>query len=134
MAWLVMPGPSPCPDVPLLPVPLLGVVIRTVDLYRYTPNTFLPSPPAAWFQELQRAVGSRKLEAGFGLAAVGLLLFGGAAVDAVWSARNKGVSGAVAGSGQRVGVRKGGPRRNRSGGDTGSWRPGACTLGCMVTC
>ncbi|KAG2451795.1 hypothetical protein HYH02_003571 [Chlamydomonas schloesseri] len=46
----------------------------------------------SWFQELQRAVGRRKLEAGFGLAAVGLLLFGGAAVDAMWSTRNKGKS------------------------------------------
>ncbi|KAG2441760.1 hypothetical protein HXX76_003373 [Chlamydomonas incerta] len=59
---------------------------------RYTHGGDYSRVRITWFQELQRAVGSRKLEAGFGLAAVGLLLFGGAAVDAVWSARNKGKS------------------------------------------
>lgn len=46
---------------------------------------------AGWFQELQRAVGARKLEAGFGVAAVGLALFGGTLIDAAWSRRNQGV-------------------------------------------
>ncbi len=50
---------------------------------------------AGWFQELQRAVGARKLEAGFGVAAVGLVLFGGTLIDAAWSRRNQGVSGGV---------------------------------------
>lgn len=46
----------------------------------------------SWFQELQRAVGARKLEAGFGVAAVGLALFGGTLIDAAWSRRNQGRS------------------------------------------
>ncbi|GLI63204.1 hypothetical protein VaNZ11_006103 [Volvox africanus] len=46
----------------------------------------------SWFQQLQRAVGARKLEAGLTLAGVGLLLFGGSAVDAAWTARNQGKS------------------------------------------
>ncbi|GIL50283.1 hypothetical protein Vafri_6491 [Volvox africanus] len=46
----------------------------------------------SWFQQLQRAVGARKLEAGLTLAGVGLLMFGGSAVDAAWTARNQGKS------------------------------------------
>ncbi|KAG2488291.1 hypothetical protein HYH03_013141 [Edaphochlamys debaryana] len=44
----------------------------------------------SWFQELSRAVGHRKVEAAFSVAAVGLLLFGGSLVDTMWEARNKG--------------------------------------------
>ena len=46
---------------------------------------------AAWFQQLQRAAGSRKLEAGVGVLLLGLALFGGHAVDAIWLYRNQGV-------------------------------------------
>ncbi|GLC39382.1 hypothetical protein PLESTM_000890700 [Pleodorina starrii] len=46
----------------------------------------------SWFQQLQRAVGARKLEAALTLAGVGLLLFGGNAVEAIWTARNQGKS------------------------------------------
>lgn len=49
-------------------------------------------PPAAFFQQLQRAVGARPFEAAAIMGAAGLVVFGGTLIDGMWSLRNQGVS------------------------------------------